>query len=238
MTHKKFNYQVTETDLYLAELPLETKSYKPVSHKEIIEKTKENLDIYGYKLNSEIYLANDKCTQVMGLYQIANMHDNEMCLEIAWMNSYDKTRTLKFAIGTRVFICSNGSVFGDRGHFKRKHTGEVKQITKENIQMFLEESSFVFNQMIKDKEDWKQKQISKRTCAELLGRMYAEEEIIKETQISIIKNEMITPSFDYEGADNSVWEFYNHCTHSLKNIHPTNYIKAHSNLYDFFSKQA
>ena len=236
MTHKKLNYQKTETDLYLAEIPLETRSYKPVSHKEIIEKTKENLDIYGYKLNSELYLANDKCTQVTGLYTISNMEDEDMQLQIAWMNSYDKSVTLKYAVGTRVFVCSNGSVYGDRGAFKRKHTGAVKQITKENIQMFLEESSFIFNQMIKDKEEWKQIQVTKRTCAELLGRMYAEEDIIKETQVSIIKREMEVPSFEYN-ADNSLWEFYNHCTHSLKNIHPNSYIQNHANLYNFFNEK-
>jgi len=233
MANKLIKYSTNVTDLLNVEVPLETKSYKPVSHKEIIETTKENLEIYGYEILKESYLANDNGKQALGFYTIANQMDEDMALEIAWMNSYDKTRTLKFAIGTRVFICENGSVYGDKGAFKRKHTGDVKQINKENIQIFLEESSFIFNQMIEDKERWKQQQITRKTCAELLGRMYVEEDIIKETQMSIIKNEIKIPSYEYN-ADDSVWEMYNHCTHALKTIHPNLYMESHSQLYSFF----
>jgi hypothetical protein len=158
-------------------------------------------------------------------------------LQIGWQNSYDKTLSLKFAIGTRIFICQNGCVSGDFGTFKKKHKGDVQEFAPSAITEYIKRSGDVFTKMQKDRESMKQIEVSKRTSAELIGRMYLEEEIIHSTQLNIIKREMDNPSFDY-GATGSMWELYNHTTLAMKELHPSTWMNSHMKAHSFFVNES
>ena len=79
----------------------------------------------------------------------------------------------------------------------------------------------------------KQIEVTKRTAAELVGRLFLEQDIIQSTQVSVIKREMANPSFDY-GAPGSMWELYNHTTLALKEVHPSLWMQSHMKAHSFF----
>ena len=160
-----------------------------------------------------------------------------MQLQIGWQNSYDKTMSLKFAIGAHIFICSNGSVHGDMGSFKKAHKGEIQNFTPKAITEYIKQAGDTFQRMQSEREAMKQIEITKRTQAELIGRMLIEEEFLRVDQMSIIRAELDNPSFDY-GAEGSMWELYNHTTHALKNTHPSLWMKHHQEAHRFFTDAA
>lgn len=63
--------------------------------------------------------------------------------------------------------------------------------------------------------------------------MYINESILKSTQTEIIRRELENPSFNYN-SPNSAWELYNHVTHSLKTVHPSDYIDTHKAVNSYF----
>ena len=215
------------------EIPQETRTYKPISHSQLIDLTLESVYQAGFELDSELYSAARNGQVANGRYTIKNVADNEMQLQIGWQNSYDKSLTLKFAIGTRIFICQNGCVSGDFGTFKKKHQGTVQEFTPTAITEYIKRAGDVFQQIQRDRDGMKQLEVSKRTASELIGRMFLEEEIIQSTQLNIIKREMANPSFDY-GAPNSMWELYNHTTLAMKEVHPSLWMKSHMEAHSFF----
>jgi hypothetical protein len=79
----------------------------------------------------------------------------------------------------------------------------------------------------------KQIELSKRDKAELLGRLFLEEELISTMQMNIIAKEIEAPTFDY-GAPNSVWELYQHTTYAMKETHPRMWISDHIKAHNFF----
>ena len=97
-------YQTTKYFLTGTELPRETKSYKPVSHGQLIDLTLESIHQAGFVLDSESYSSAKDGKVANGRFAIRNVADKEMQLQIGWQNSYDKSLSLKFAIGTRIFI--------------------------------------------------------------------------------------------------------------------------------------
>lgn len=232
LTEKK-TYNTTKQILLTAEYPRETRSYKPIYHNQLIDLTLEAIDKAGFQLDTELYTSAKDGKQANGRYSIKNVADNEMCLQIGWQNSYDKSLSLKFAIGTKIFICQNGMVRGDFGNFKKKHVGEIQQFTPQMITDYILQAGEVFTTIQKDRDILKQIEISPKLRAELLGRIYFEEEIIKADQIAIIKKELKVPTHNY-GCENSAWELYNHCTFALKESHPTNYFQQHADLHTFF----
>lgn len=232
----KVNRIITRGDLFATPIPDETRTYKPYTHQQLDQMTLEGLDKAGFALKNDHFFAAKLGQQAIGRYDINFGGDPDMGMMIAWQNSYDKTISLKYAVGAHVFVCSNGSVHGDVGAYKRKHTGDIQVVTPQIIEEYLNKAAETFLVMIKDKERMKEIDLTKRTCAELIGAMYIDEGLITATQMNIINGEIHNPSFDY-GAENSLWQLYNHTTHAIKNDHPRTWIQRHMDVNSFFKKE-
>lgn len=232
---EKKTYRVPEARLFATALPAETKTYKPVSHRELADTTLNAIVKAGFTVGKEQYSSAKDGNVANARYTITDVRDSEMQLEIGWQNSYDKTLSLKFAIGTRIFICDNGCVSGDLGAFKKAHRGDIKDFTPEAIVESIKSSGDTFRKIQKQRDDMKEIEVSKRVQAELLGRIYVEEELIKGTQLTIIKKELKHPTFDYK-CEGSLWELYNHATFAMREIHPSNWMRDHIRVHKFFTE--
>jgi hypothetical protein len=228
--------ECTKSFLINVKIPEKTDSYSPVSHKNIIDFTMEQTDKCGLEVIGQRYTQAKEGRQANGFFHLKGIGDAEMGLELAWQNSYDKSIGLKWAIGGKVFICSNGMFQGDIGMFQRKHTGDALNEYSEAVRMYVSQAGDIFQKMVNEKERMKEIEITKRTSAELIGRMFLEEDIITSTQLNIIKREMEAPSFDYKIKD-TVWNLYNNCTVALKEAHPQFHLTQHMDLHKFIKKE-
>jgi hypothetical protein len=226
-------YSTTKYFLTGTELPKETRTYKPVSHGQLIDLTLESIDKAGFMLDSEKYSAARDGNIANGRFTISNIADKEMQLQIGWQNSYDKSLSLKFAIGTQIIVCQNGMVSGDYGAFKRKHQGDVQEFTPSAIIEYIKAAGDGFRKMQDERELMKHVQIDARITAELVGRMILEKEFIESTQVNMIKRELKKPTFDY-GAPESLWELYQYTTYAMKDVHPTLWMGNHVDAHEFF----
>jgi len=233
----KKSYLTAKDILLTADIPQETKTYKPVTHQQLMDLTLESIHSAGFELESEVYSAARDGNVANGRYVIKNVADSEMQLQIGWQNSYDKSMSLKFAIGTRIIVCSNGMVSGDYGAFKKAHKGEIQTFTPNAITEYIKQAGDAFTRIQNEREAMKNMEITKRTAAELIGRMIIEESIIESTQLNIIRGELEKPSFDY-GAPGSLWELYQHTTFAMKEVHPSLWMRNHINAHSFFVNAA
>jgi hypothetical protein len=222
--------------LLKVDVPVATKSYQPVSHKQIINMTLEELDKNNLKVLSESYKMAREGRQAAGFYEIGAKGDSEMRIRLGWHNSYDKSMPVRWAIGGHIIVCENGMVAGDLGAFKRKHTGTVLEDYTTQCQLHISSAGEMYDRLIREKQRMKEIEITKRASAELIGRMFLEEDLITATQLGIIKREMDNPSFDYK-ANGTVWQLYNHCTVAYKEEHPSLIIDRHVKHHDFFTKE-
>lgn len=229
----KTSYVSARSILTQASVPVETRTYKPVTHQQLMDLTLESIQQAGFELGDETYTAAKNGNVANGRYTITNVADSEMQLQIGWQNSYDKSLSLKFAIGTRIFICQNGCVSGDYGAFRKKHQGEIQTFTPAAITEYIKRAGEAFQKMQQERERMKNIELTKRTTAELIGRMIIEENVIESTQLNIIRREIEAPSFDY-GAPNSMWELYQHTTYAMKEVHPSLWMRNHINAHSFF----
>jgi len=226
-------YNTARGMLLAAPIPKETRTYKPVSHEQLIDLTLESIHQAGFTLDQESYTSAKEGRVANGKFSIKNVADSEMQLQIGWQNSYDKSLSLKFAIGTKIFICANGCVSGDYGAFKKKHVGEIQTFTPQAITEYIKHAGDAFTKMQAEREAMKNIDIDKRLQAELIGRMYIEEQFIESTQLNIIKRELKNPTYDYNAA-NSLWELYQFTTFSMKEVHPSLWMNNHIDAHSFF----
>ena len=228
-------YNSTLELLTSAPVPAQTRTYKPVSHSSLIDLTMNGIEKAGFILGKARYSSARDGQVANGRFTITNVADSEMELQIGWQNSYDRSMSLKFAIGTRILVCSNGCVSGDYGAFKKRHKGDIQDFTPSAITDYIKQAGEAFKLMQQQREAMKQVEITRRVKAELIGRMMIEEQFISSTQLNIISKELTNPSHDY-GAPDSLWELYNYTTFAMKEIHPTLWMQNHIQAHKFFNE--
>ena len=230
--------QVETTKQFLLDVPMgkSTRTWKPVSHGELINTTLESIDRCGFNLCNEVYRQSSEGLKANGIFHLNYGNDPDMSLMVGFQNSYDKTLSLKISVGGVIFICQNLVVRGDVGTFIGKHVGEIQTISPKLLSEYICAAGDTFEDMVKEKNRMKEIEITKRTTSELLGRMFVEESLITSTQLNIIKREIENPTFDY-GCDDSVYQTYNFVTFSLKSCQPQDYFKSHINVHQFFKKE-
>lgn len=231
------NYNSTKDILLKTELPQQTRTYKPISHAQLIDLTLESIHQAGFQLDKEMYSSANYGHVANGKFTISNVGDKEMQLQIGWQNSYDKSLSLKFAIGVHIFICQNGAVHGDMGSFKKKHMGTVQEFTPTAITEYIKQAGDTFNTMQTEREYMKSVEVSKRTRAELIGRLLLEEQLISTMQVNQIAAELTNPTYDY-GAPGSMWELYQFATQTMKNTHPRFWMDTHMRTHKFFVNES
>lgn len=222
----------SKESLLLAQVPQASRTYKPVSHKQLIDLSLESIDKAGFTIKHELYSSARKGNVANARY-VLNYGDNEMNIMVGWQNSYDKSLSFKFACGSNIIICKNGMVKGDMGAFKKKHMGDIQEFAPNRMIEDILSAGDIFQQLVRDRERMKEIEVTKKTCAELIGRMYLEEDIVTSTQLNIIKREMEKESFDY-GVQGTLWNTYSAITYALKSGHPSNWLKQHVETHNFF----
>jgi hypothetical protein len=235
------------TQVYLENQPLPNhgKSYTVVSHKQVIENTKKLLEDSGFTIRRELYRANMNAQVAQGIYHIYPTQSNvdkinnesELGMMFAWTNSYDKSTRFQCAIGAYVMVCSNGMMCGDMMNFKRKHTGSAVHDISMQLSNQIKSGEKHYTRILNDRDSLKNVTLTNRQQSELLGRLFADEEIITSSQVSIIKKEMKKPSFNYDCSDDNAWAFYNHVTHSLKVSPPRDWMQDSQNFHDFMMNE-
>lgn len=146
----KKNYSTTKELLISTPIPQQTRTYKPVSHTQLIDLTLNSIHQAGFNLDKESYSSSCNGEIANGKFTISNVIDRDMQLQIGWQNSYNKQLTLKFAIGTKIFICQNGMVSGDHGTFKKKHAGQIQTFTPSAITEYIKCSGEMYRECKKN----------------------------------------------------------------------------------------
>jgi hypothetical protein len=88
-----------------------------------------------------------------------------------------------------------------------------------------------------DKETMKDIMVSDTARAQLIGRLYFEEDLLNSEQLSIIKQQIHNPTYEYNADKKSLWSLYNHITYSLRASHPKNWLDNQRLVHWFFTQE-
>jgi len=235
--------ETTRNYLENAPLPNHGKSYTVISHKQVIDSTKQLLEDSGFIIQKELYRANMDANVAQGIYHILPintvdptiMEEKELGMMFAWTNSYDKSTRFQCAIGAYVMVCHNGMVAGDMMNFRRKHTGSADHDIRMQISNQIKNGEKYYKRILNDRDAMRNTELSLQEQAEIAGRLYINEDILDASQMSCVKAELEKPSYDYQCDQENAWTFYNHVTHALKKAHPRDWLSDSQNFHDFMT---
>ena len=228
----------TEEYLINAPLPEETETYTVISHKTVIEATRKTLQAMGFEIEREQYRCNIGAQVATGVYHLKYSSDPDIGMLFAWANSYDKSMKFKCSIGGYVHESLASIISGNMGSWGRKHTGNADDEALQRVENQLMNAEEYFKNLLKEKDLMKTVLISKDQTAELLGKMYFNNELLTTEQMSVVKQELAKPSFKISGEEGSLWKMYHAIIIALQKSHPKTWIDqqamVHKMLVDEF----
>lgn len=227
-----------------ADLPTYGGKYAVVPHQFVIDNTIKLLTANGFRIVNELYRATKDGSVAQGIYHIQPIacddplinQETELGMMFAWTNSYNKLIKFQCAVGAYVNVCQNGMVCGER-NYSRKHVGTAQTDIVNQLSSQIQNISKTFRDIINDRNALKNTTLTKKQQAELLGRLYYDENLLDITNVSAIKEQMNNPSYDYNCSLETGWAFYNHITHVFKTTHPKKWLDSMRSLHNFLTAE-
>lgn len=151
MAHSpKFKCEIaTREQLVKYATPEATRSWRPVSHAELVETLSYTLAKADMEITREQFAVGSKGLALFGVMELAGrFHDKLRTMALGFRHSNDKSVALRMVAGTRVFVCDNLALSGTPVTF-RKHTSllDLGRVLRDGIGRFFD--SFVrFNGMV------------------------------------------------------------------------------------------
>ena len=224
--------EVLLSDLDKVPLPEETRTYKPVSHFDLVRNTTDMGNMFlknqGYKLQNQNYALGRKGKHMFFCLNYKNGTE-DVGLTIGGRNSYDKSTTIGIAVGMNVFICDNLCFRGDQVTYLRKHTGNVYDDLEIILMRTMKNADTEFKRMNDQSMKMKDIELTDNNAYRQLGLLFGKN-ILLPRQLSVAKKEWEKPKHEVFKEKN-MWSFYNACTEALKLSPPKEVLTSHVKLH-------
>lgn len=225
---------LTENQVISINVPRRTETYEPVPNKFLIDLIREISGDYGYIVSESKYKVARGGEIVVGTFTF-HSYDDDMGMQIAFSNSYDKSRKVTLASGAEVFVCTNGMINAEE-IFTRKHTGTVKDDLMDMIEIHIQKMQSNYNNLVDFKDIVKRIDLSINEMFKIIGDMYFSTDMLSIRQISALKEQFYDKNFGILGDRTTLWNIYNWITETYKKEHPSTYIQKHVKLHNHFNK--
>lgn len=229
-------------ELLAVPAPIATNTYAPISnleiHNQILQEVHDNdFSIERISVNSK---TGKNCIVYYSLKDMLDKRPNsEIGIRVAFKNSYDKIMSFGFALGSEVFICSNGMVSGEYTIKKQHRMKDVNEYAKELIHQYFGKARDEHEKNILFAEELKKREVTEAEAQRIIGELYIENNIITNGQLRTMTGEMYNSekfnSFK-DSATISAWDLYNHGTEALKSAANFNAFNRHMKYNDYFRR--
>ncbi len=218
-----------------AALPNHADTYTVIKHEDVINLCINELEQAGFNIIGETYRATSQGDIATGVYKVSYGNDPDLGIMLAWTNSYNKQVAFNCTSGAYVINSGNLMIgnYGTLNKFRRKHTGTADEDTENSIKDQITHAKMHFASLAEDKKKMEAIKMSRTEQAELLGILFAKEDLLTPRQATIVKKLMNKPNFFYGGGSDSLWTFYNYVSEALQDTHPIRWLIDQRFFHEF-----
>tara|TARA_Y100000361_G_scaffold84619_1_gene75010 strand:+ start:174 stop:1331 length:1158 start_codon:yes stop_codon:yes gene_type:complete len=218
-----------------AALPNHADTYTVIKHEDVINLCINELEQAGFNIIGETYRATSLGDIATGVYKVSYGNDPDLGIMLAWTNSYNKQVAFNCTSGAYVVNSGNLMIgnYGTLNKFRRKHTGTADEDTENSIKDQITHAKMHFASLAEDKKKMEAIKMSRTEQAELLGILFAKEDLLTPRQATIVKKLMNKPNFFYSGGSDSLWTFYNYVSEALQDTHPIRWLIDQRFFHEF-----
>lgn len=222
--------------------PKRTSTYSPICHDEIhdtimCEIKRNNYELRNINVNSK---TGQNCVVMYGLNDLTETTQNtDIGIRVGFKNSYDRTMSFGFALGSVVFICGNGMVSGEYTIKKQHRMKDVSMYVKELIQECFQNVRKEHQNNIEFEKCLKQLSVTESEAQRIIGELFIDNNIFSQAQLRNMSKQIYNSdkfqTFTYNKVI-SGWDLYNHGTESLKTSANINTFNKHIKYNEYFRR--
>jgi len=213
-------------------LPKQTNTYIPVPYENLVLNTRKIADRllneYSFVKDQFALSGGENKDQRMFAVLQYEANNSEMGYAIGIRSSYDKSMSNGFCAGAQIFVCDN-LMFRGEVTYMRKHTKNVWNDIEEKTMTTLYRGMDNFQNLSKDSEQMKERDVSNDIAGSFLGRLFINGDMTPR-QLQKAKQQWFKPIHE-EFEPNTLWSLYNACTESLKTTPPNKILEKHISLH-------
>lgn len=225
---------IDNVELFNIPVPTHGGRYAAIPHKDIVTEVKKALDNQGIEITKSIYKSTGNGQIALGQHLLRSETDPDIQMMFAWVNSYNKQRKFSSGVGAYVTVCLNGMLSAKYGEYSRKHLGNAHQEAMASINDQITNARLIFKELIDNKNKMIETELNDSLRNQIIGKVFMDN-VLGNHQLSIVRNEIESPTYQYSGDTNSAWHLYNHMTHALKDQSPMSFTDKHVELNRIFS---
>jgi hypothetical protein len=228
-------------EICAVDLPEETKSYKPVPNKDLVEfvKRKAGEHLPEYQIKDERFILTDTGQRMLGMIRLARGDLAETLntpgatlLTLLLRNSYDKSDSVAFGSGPSGFGCFNGIFQADDFVYTRKHTRNVWRDLDEKADSCFATAAERYVQRIAQLQTLKQRPLTDEQGWALLG-IARGKKILTPTMESVALTHWDTPPEEFQ-EDRNLYGWFQAVSWALgQKAHVSDAMSRHADLHKF-----
>lgn len=230
----KTYYSKSPSGILSLPVPEETNYYKPVTNRQILTSIadrakKADLSVFDSRFR------NTPSGLCSGVISFKHRTNTNFGFQVSFINSYDKTSSLKVAAGANVFICSNGMVIGDVTLI-HKHAGDVVEEFERIISSAFESQEHILQEANLFHQQALGYRLNKKQTSHILGELFHEHDLLTVTELTAViaetqESKLFKMSLE---KDMHLWNLYNNITEIKKNAHPRLALTTENKLFHYF----
>ena len=228
------------SQLFAVPVPEKTRTYAPISHEEIHNTIIENIESNGFDLQSTSIKSKNGADAVVMyelLDKLADSHNPDIGIRVGFKNSYNRKVSFGFAIGSVVFICTNGMVSGEYMIKKQHRMADLNIYVRELIGQYFTSVRCEHQRNITFMEELKKQRVDKTIASRVIGELFTSNRIVNQSQLRKMTDEIYHSKTFANLTDEktiSGWDLYNHGTEALKSTANVSYFAKHTTYNDYF----
>ncbi len=233
-------FSVDRDALNRVQTPAETDTFKPISHRQLLEGVVSSVEDIGWKLVAEAHALNDACDKYFGLLQVKPLHqeeDRDHGFGIGLRNANNKRMAAGLTFGSVVFVCDNMAFSGTVTVF-RKHTKNLHGDLPERVRKAVESLPNISNAINQRFIDYRQTEIPDGKAHDIIIRAL-DAGVIGTNQIPVVLKEWRTPRHpEFADGGKTAWRLFNAFTESFKETSIWNNASRGLVFQDLFDRES
>jgi hypothetical protein len=219
--------------LLTAPLPEKTKTYTPVSHKDVMKLVRQRLSFMGFRIDDEHYYTNQSGTVCNVVFVFQYVADPDLSMSATFVNSYDKTAKFQFKLGG---FTKNGTVILHDGfagsEIKRKHTGSALDVINNHIEECFNMIGAIWHDLDSYRNDLKKLMVFSRDA----NVKYLVGDMVLNKHLDSIQTNDLLGKLEHLDSTVSLYDLYIVFSSAMRNSHPKNWHQNHLKLAASFQE--
>jgi uncharacterized protein DUF932 len=217
-------------DLQVLPTPVGTETHRPIPHSEVVHAVIETLGFRSIDVLEDQYAVTPDGMRMFGVLAIT-LEATGVRLVIGLRNSHDKSFSLAFTVGYRVFVCDNLAFYGDFSPVMKKHSKRLDFV--EVIDSAVSRMQRHFEPMRRQIDVWRQHALPDTQAKLLIYEAFVEGRLKAPRHLArMVHDEYFNPKFpDFEPR--TIWSLSNAFTSAFKTLEPVSQFTATARLSTF-----